>query len=116
MDGKERLARGGLPVTVKDFKPEIPENILQLPKARDPDDAYRRQLKPEEWEALRPVVEQLFIREKKTYREVAAILRDQHDFNPSYVCDLIRVFENTCTELIACVENGNSKPKPDYGD
>jgi len=49
------------------------------------DKTLRKQLKPEEWEELRPVIKKLFIDENKTYDKVAAFLRHRNDFHPTYV-------------------------------
>lgn len=45
----------------------------------------RKLLSAEEWLALRPLIEQLYIKERKTFPEVRDILRDNYNFEPTSV-------------------------------
>lgn len=37
----------------------------------------------EKWLALKPIIQQLYIDEGQTFREVAEYLREHHDFDPT---------------------------------
>jgi len=62
-----------------DFSPHLPERAPIWPAVP----AVRRQATPEEWEKLKPIIMQLYMTENKTYRQVAGILRDKHQFFPT---------------------------------
>jgi len=48
----------------------------------------RKQYSKEEWEAQKPIIEQLYIVEEKTFKRVINILRTKHNFFPTYVIDI----------------------------
>jgi len=69
--------------------PESPDSTISIPLrplTQASTTSYRPQLSTEEWAALRPEIERLYIHEEQTFEHVAAYLRDHHNFNPTYVC------------------------------
>jgi len=60
----------------------------------------KRQLSLEEWMALKPVIERLYIHENKTYEEVAKYLGRNHNFEPTYVQScLFSLWTSSANEL-----------------
>lgn len=57
-----------------------PSPIL-MPDA--PSISLRRQLTPEEWAAFRPIIERLYMHQNKTFKQVATILRNEYNFEPT---------------------------------
>lgn len=44
----------------------------------------RREMYPkEQWLALKPIIQQLYVEERKTFNEVADHLQEHHDFSPT---------------------------------
>jgi hypothetical protein len=43
----------------------------------------RKMISKEQWDPLKPVVERLHVEEGRTLRQVAALLKEHHDFNPT---------------------------------
>jgi len=75
--GNAHVSSGsGVPDAVRFGEAQVISSIPLRP-------GIRKQLGREEWEALRPLIEQLYIKERKTYPEVRDILRDEHDFEPT---------------------------------
>lgn len=62
------------------FSVELPARVPVWPSISP---VHRRQLSADEWEALRPTIERLYIDENKTFDQVAKILSDEHQFNPT---------------------------------
>ena len=64
---------------------EPPDTLAQIPLRPAPplNSISKRQLKPEEWTALKPVIEQLYIVEGKTFEKVASILQEHYNFYPT---------------------------------
>src|SRR5271168_4554662 len=44
----------------------------------------RQQLSRDEWEALKPLIRRLYIEENKSFQYIAIVLRDNHNFLPTY--------------------------------
>lgn len=59
---------------------------MKVPEASWPAAATtRRQASPEEWERLKPTIYQLYMQERKPFKDVAEVLRRDHNFYPTYV-------------------------------
>jgi hypothetical protein len=63
----------------KAFSLQLPERAPAWPASP----SVRRQLTPEEWESLKPVIIKLYMNERKTFRQLANILRQDHNFHPT---------------------------------
>lgn len=61
------------------FSLELPQQSPSWPSGAP----VRRQLDPQEWEKLKPMIIQLYMLENKTYKEVAEILLKDHNFHPT---------------------------------
>jgi len=57
----------------------------------------RQVLSKEQWENLRPLITRLYIDENKTFKSVAAVLRELHNFVPTYVS--ISTFPDTTAKV-----------------
>jgi Clr5 domain len=55
----------------------------------------RKQYSKEQWEARKPIIEQLYYHEEKPYTHVIEILEKEHDFFPTYVIQKFS-FSNNC--------------------
>jgi hypothetical protein len=53
----------------------------QLPCMKQRLDIYPK----EQWLALKPIIQQLYVDEGQTFRKVAEYLHEYHDFNPTQV-------------------------------
>jgi Clr5 domain len=63
------------------------ESLTSLPREQAdklPDTKQRREMVPkEQWLALKPVIEQLYVKEQQTFNEVAQHLQKYHNFSPT---------------------------------
>jgi hypothetical protein len=62
-----------------------PESLMTLARPKQlPDMKPRREIYPkEQWLALKPIIQQLYVDEGQTFRKVAEYLHKHHDFNPT---------------------------------
>jgi hypothetical protein len=62
------------------FRLLAPQNNVTLTVARP---VPRQVLSSDKWEQLRPLIGRLYLREKKTFRMISAILQENHGFSPT---------------------------------
>ncbi len=58
----------------------VHETSLLMPPANQ-----RKVYTKEQWEALKPIIERLWLAEKLPFRLVAEVLKNEYDFFPTYV-------------------------------
>ena len=101
------------------FSTPIPHNAPVWPAG-----SKRLQLSPEEWEELKSTIQQLYIDEGKTFKEVALVLQTNYYFTPTYVLNFhsfslfewLGILQGTCELTVRFEERNNSTTKSRNGD
>jgi hypothetical protein len=69
-----------------DVREQIESSTRHAGAEKQPNANPRREMYPkEQWLALKPIIQQLYVNEGQTFNEVAQYLHEYHDFSPSYV-------------------------------